>query len=65
MSADDKSMDLFKICLQILRRDPEVTRDDVLFVLVFGSTFLLITLLTVVTLVFGDGATFIRWLLGK
>ena len=65
MSADDKSMDLFKICLQILRRDPEVTRDDVLFVLVFGSTFLLIILLTSVTLVFGDGATFIRWLLGK
>ena len=58
-------MDLFKICLQILRRDPEVDRDDVLFVLVFGSTFLVIISLTVVTFVFGDGATFVRWVLGK
>ena len=58
-------MDLFKICLQILRRDPEVDRDDVLFVLVFGSTFLVIVSLTLVTFVFGDGATFVRWVLGK
>jgi hypothetical protein len=58
-------MDLFKICLQILRRDPGVTRDDILFVTIFGSAFLVIISLTVVTLVFGDGATFVRWLLGK
>ena len=58
-------MDLFKLYLQILRRDPEVTRDDVLFVTIFTATLLLIILLTVVTLVFGDGATFARWLLGR
>ena len=58
-------MDFFKTCVQILRRDPEVDRDDVLFVLVFGSTFLVIISLTLVTFVFGDGATFVRWILGK
>ena len=58
-------MDLFKLYLQILRRDPEVTRDDVLFVTIFTATLLLIILLTAVTLVFGDGATFVRWLLGR
>ena len=58
-------MDLFKLYLQILRRDPEVTRDDVLFVTIFTATLLLIILLTVVTLVFGDGATFARLLLGR
>ena len=57
-------MDLFSICLKMLRRDPEVDRDDVLFVAVFGSILLLIVLLTVVTMVFGDGATFVRWVLG-
>ena len=58
-------MDLFSICLLILRRDPDLDRDDVLFVLVFGSAFLVIILLTVVTLVFGDGPEFIKWLFGK
>jgi hypothetical protein len=58
-------MDYFKICLRIIRRDPEVDRDHVLFVFVFFCTFVAVILLTVVTLVFGDGATFVHWLLGK
>ena len=58
-------MDLFKSVLKILRRDPEVDSDDVLFVLYFSLPFFVIILLIAVTLVFGDGATFVRWILGK
>jgi hypothetical protein len=58
-------MDLLTVWLRILRRDPMVTRDDVLFVMFFGGTMLLIVSIAIVTLVFGDGATFLNWLFGK
>jgi hypothetical protein len=65
MLANDKSMDLLTVWLKILRRDPMVTRDDVLFLAVFGGTMLLIVSIAIVTLVFGDGATFVNWLFGR
>jgi hypothetical protein len=62
---DRHKMDFFKLCWQILRRDPGVNRDDVLFVTIFGGTFLFIIFLTWLTLVYGDAPTFIERVIGR
>ena len=58
-------MDLFQIAGMILRRDPELTRDDIIFFLCAASFLFVVVLLTVVTYWTGDMPSFLRLIFPK
>jgi hypothetical protein len=57
-------MDLFQIAGMILRRDPELTRDDIIFFLCIASFLFVVALSTVVTCSTGDMPTFLKTIFG-
>ena len=58
-------MNLFQIAGMILRRDPELTRDDIIFFLCIASFLFVVVLLTVVTYWTGDMPSFLRLIFPK
>ena len=58
-------MDLFQIAGMLLRRDPKLTRDDVIFFLCSSCFLLVVVLMTVVTYTTGDILSFVRLLFPK
>ena len=58
-------MDFFQIAGMMARRDPELTRDDVIFFLCVLSFLSVVVLMTVVTYWTGDMPTFLRSVFGK
>jgi hypothetical protein len=58
-------MNLFQIAGMILRRDPELTRDDVLFFLAFAGFLFVVIVMSVVTYWTGDMPSFLRLVFPK
>ena len=58
-------MDLFQIAGMLLRRDPKLTRDDVIFFLCCSSFLLVVVLMAAVTYTAGDILSFVRLLFPK
>jgi hypothetical protein len=61
----DEGMDLFTIALRVLRRDPMLTRDHWLFLGVFGLILSSITVLALITGLWGDGEALLQWMGAK
>ena len=57
-------MDLFQIAGMILRRDPELTRDDVLFFFAFTGFLFVVVVMSVVTYWTGDMPSFLKAIIG-
>jgi hypothetical protein len=57
-------MDFFQIAGMLLRRDPELSRDDVIFFFSISSFVVLVLFMTFVTCSTGDMPTFLKNTLG-
>jgi hypothetical protein len=58
-------MDFFQIAGMIVRRDPQLTRDDLIFFLCISSFVLVVVLMAVVTFWTGDMPSFLRLIFPK
>jgi hypothetical protein len=57
-------LDLLETAGMLMRRDPNLTREDVLFFLVFAAFVFVVIVMTVVTYWTGDMPTFLRMIFG-
>jgi hypothetical protein len=61
----NREMDFFQIAGMLLRRDPKLTRDDIIFFFCMASFLFVVVVMAVVTYWTGDMPSFLRLIFPK